>query len=78
MDNVIYDGIEWQIGFQTTISSGDEPGEWVHEFEATGVDENGNELYGIAYYTERFFGLSFNYISYDEIEEDDEWEDEEC
>lgn len=71
MDNQIYDDIEWEIDFfPSTSSSGDEPDEWIHEFGAKGIDENGNEIYGTAFYTENWGGLRFDYVEY-ELPEDD-------
>jgi len=79
MDNEIYDDIEWEIdSFPSISSSGDAPDEYIHEFDAKGVDENGNKIHGTAFYTETFGALTFDYVEYDEIEEDtDDEEDEE-
>ncbi len=77
MDNEIYDGIEWEISYLPSMSSsGDEPNEWLHEFEAVGIDDNGNKIHGTAHYTDNDFGLFFNYVEYDEIEDDEEDEEE--
>ena len=75
-----YDGIEWEIDdFPSITSSGDETDEWIHEFEAQGIDENGNEIHGTAYYTENWGGLNFDYVDYElpELQEDDEDEEDE-
>lgn len=79
MGNEIFDDIEWEIStFWSIISSGDEEDEWIYEFDAKGVDDNGNELTGTAYYTGdgEGRGLIFDYIEYEFPEEDEEDEEE--
>jgi hypothetical protein len=73
-----YDDIEWEIDdFPSTSSSGDEPDTWILEFNAKGVDENGIEVDGTAFYTETPFGTFFDYVEYDSMYEDYVEEDDE-
>lgn len=79
MATIYYDGIEWEVDeIPGVISTGDED-DTILEYNAVGEDENGNPLYGTAFFIlNRFDALHFDYIMYEPYEEDDdEWEDEE-
>lgn len=78
MARELFDDIDWDIEeFPSVTSSGDDD-DWIQEHNARGIDENGNEVTGTAYYTlDKWGGFNFDYIEYepidDEEEEDEEW-----
>ena len=78
MENVIYDGLEWEISpLPIESSSADDEYEWV--FEATHKMDNGIEVHGLAYYygdyleTAEFRDIEYNNDDFDEEDEEDEY-----